>query len=110
MHLIQWTVNSDGFLIFLRSDNNGCQEGQSGQANQAWILPEFHQMNRFCANNSRILTVESNQLEILAAVRALKPSADDQRANLYKLAQAGEYRNLRNFERPRSAGDKVHTW
>ncbi|KAF4502627.1 hypothetical protein FAGAP_1159 [Fusarium agapanthi] len=64
----------------LTSLNQLIQEYQSGQATQASILLELQKINGFY--DSSISQLQNNQLEILTAVQALKPSADDQRANL----------------------------
>ncbi|KAF5597685.1 uncharacterized protein FSUBG_8407 [Fusarium subglutinans] len=71
-----WSLESSQVAI-LASLDQLLQEYKSGQATQASILHELQRMNG--SNDSQI---RDNQLEILAAVRALKPSADDERANL----------------------------
>ncbi|KAF5561624.1 hypothetical protein FPHYL_6117 [Fusarium phyllophilum] len=82
-----------GVLAEFTNLNQLVREYQSGQATQVSILLELEKMNGFCEGISRLRAVKNNQLEILAAVRALKPSADDQRANLAALGII-RYRSL----------------
>ncbi|KAF5694760.1 hypothetical protein FDENT_888 [Fusarium denticulatum] len=52
------------------------------EATQANILLEVEKVNGFWEGISQLLAVNDTHLEILAAVRALKPSADDQHASV----------------------------
>ncbi|EXL98212.1 hypothetical protein NOF04DRAFT_6622 [Fusarium oxysporum II5] len=75
-----WSLESSQGQV-LASLNQLLQEYQAGKTTQANILLKIEKANGLCKDISRPATVETSQQEILAAVRALKPSAMDERAN-----------------------------
>ncbi|KAI7759037.1 hypothetical protein LZL87_010032 [Fusarium oxysporum] len=75
-----WSLESSQAAV-LASLNQLPQEYQAGKTTQANILLEIEKVNGLCKDISRLAAVETSQQEILAAVRALKPSGKDERAN-----------------------------
>ncbi|WJG37179.1 uncharacterized protein FOBCDRAFT_208708 [Fusarium oxysporum Fo47] len=71
-----WSLESSQGAA-LASLNQLPQEYQAGKTTQANILLEIEKVNGLCKDISRPATVQTSQEEILAAVRALKPSAKD---------------------------------
>ncbi|EWZ85263.1 hypothetical protein FOWG_11768 [Fusarium oxysporum f. sp. lycopersici MN25] len=71
-----WSLESSQGAA-LASLNQLPQEYQAGKTTQANILLEIEKVNGLCKDISRPATVQTSQEQILAAVRALKPSAKD---------------------------------